>query len=126
MFRYPILKPSPIAIMKTIAATPHEMPNIVSALRSLCAQRLAKLWVMISQAMAKGLRQHQLVRLLNPFKHLRALPVGNAETHRNLSPALVFGSIAQLHGSVPVPVVNQSGFGDEQDVLAFFKHDLSI
>ena len=81
-----------MAIMKTMAAMPQEMPNIVSVLRSLCAQMFRS--GLDEDFAGQASRQHQFVACLQPFQHLGALAVGDADLERDscASPCLAVGS----------------------------------
>src|SRR5882724_4471873 len=101
--------------MNTIDAMPQEIPNMVSTLRSLCAQILRRVCIRISPAKLtsqgisnlkfqisdlRKLRQHQLVAFFHTLQHLSPLSVGDTDFNRDLAPAGFGGRIEELNGNL--------------------------
>src|SRR6266851_6383319 len=127
----PLPSPSPAATITVMEMIPQAMPNIVSIVRRLCAQRVAsvsrsKSWNDMALRPWIELLQDDLLLLAETFEDLRLHAVRNAQFHAKFLLAVVRLGVGSLDGGFPLFVVNQRGFRNHQDVFLFFEHDLGI
>src|SRR5712664_3141516 len=127
----PLPSPSPAATITVMEMIPQAMPNIVSIVRRLCAQRVAsvsrsKSWNDMALRPWIELLQDDLLLLAETFEDLRLHAVRNAQLHAKFFLAVVRLGVGDLHGGFSLFVINQRGFRDHQNVFLFFEQDLGI
>src|SRR2546425_1512545 len=130
-FWMPSPRPSPAATITVMEMMPQAMPNIVSMVRRLCAQRVAS----VSRSKSRNdmalrrsiqLLQNDLLFLVETFEDFRLHAVRDAELYAEFFLAVVGLGVRDLDGGFSLFVVNERGFRDHQDVFLFLKEDLGI
>src|SRR6266513_4711205 len=127
----PLPSPSPAATITVMEMMPQAMPNIVSMVRRLCAQRVAsvsrsKSWNDMALRHLIELLQNDLLFLVETVEDFRFHAVRDAELYAEFFLAVVGLDVGDLDGGLSLFVVNERGFRDHQDVFLFLEQDLSI
>src|SRR5882762_1564516 len=110
---------------------PQAMPNIVSMVRRLWAQRVASVslsrsWNDMALRRSIQLLQNDLLFLVEAVKNFRFYAVRNAELHAELFLAVFGLGIGDLDGSLALFVVNQRSFRNHQNVFLFLQENLGV
>src|SRR3984893_18954688 len=127
----PLPSPSPAATITVMEMMPQAMPNIVSMVRRLCAQRVARVsrsksWNDMALRRYIELLQNDLLFLVETFEDFRLHSVRDAELYAEFFLAVVGLGIRDLDGGLSLFVVNEHGFWNHQDVFLFLEEDLSV
>src|ERR1017187_1188132 len=125
---WPSLKPSPMATISTIEATPHAIPAIVRKLRSLLRNSAETTWVKSSRRKSSmpPLLKNDLLPFVDPPPDLRPGAVADAGGYRHPAPARLRPGVRYLHLGAAILSVNDGAFGNRQHALALFQQDLSV
>src|ERR1019366_2220996 len=125
---WPTLKPSPMATISTIEATPQAIPAMVRKLRSLLRSRLEMTWPNNSCRYVTGmvLLQDDLLALGRALQDLGLGPVADAGGHRHAPLAGLGGGVRHLYFGGAVLLIDDGPLGDRQHALVFLQHDLGV
>src|SRR5262245_7948845 len=124
---WPTRSPSPAATISVIDTMPQAMPNIVSAVRSLCVDSVCS--VSRSRSLnVMDLLQDDLVALLQRSgrDELGLHAVRDAELRGQLLLASLGGGVGRLQERLAVLVVDHRRLRHQQDVLLLLADDLGV
>src|SRR5258705_9068302 len=120
---WPSLKPSPMATMRTIEATPQAMPAMVRKLRSLFRARLEATCLKMS---ISGLRQDHLLSFVQTPQDLRLRSVADTGHNRHPAAPFVVGRIGDFDFGGFVLFIKNRALRHSQHALLFFENKFRI
>src|ERR1039457_1478217 len=126
--RWPSLKPSPMATISTIEATPHAIPAIVRKLRSLLRNNAETTWVKSSRRKSSmpPLLKNDMLPFVETAHDLGPRAVADAGRYRHPPPSAPAPGVRYLHLDPAILSVNDRAFGNRQHALALFQQDLGV
>src|ERR1039458_5249886 len=126
--RWPILKPSPMATISTIEATPQAIPAMVRKLRSLFRSRLEMTWPNNSCRYVTGvvLLQDDLLALGQALQDLGLGSVADARGYRHAPLSALGGGVRHLYFRRAILLINDGALGNRQHPLVLLEHDLGV
>src|SRR6185312_3067851 len=124
--RWPSLKPSPMATIRTMDAIPHAIPAMVRKVRSLLRRRLSKTCPASSDKYVIRLLENHLLAFGESLDNFGFGAVTDAGGDGDLAKSFFSGGVGDLRRGGLVFVVKNGAFGDGEDTFVFVEDDLGI
>src|SRR6266700_6027935 len=129
-FWMPSPRPSPAATIIVMEMMPQAMPNIVSNVRRLCAQRVASVSrnrsVKFMAFRRPNLLQNDLLFFVESFEDFGLHAVRDAQFDAEFFLPVFSLGVWDFHRSLAVLVVNQSSFRNHEHVFLFLEKNFGV